>query len=157
MRSTDPAAYQDVSRPVAAMPKNFAAGAVVPPHRHKRAQLLYAAAGVMRVTTPSGTWVVPPHRAVWIPPGITHEIRMIDAVAMRTLYVSRNAAARLPRDCVVVEVSGLLRELILAAMNEPVHYRTGSRGEAIARLLLHEIATVQGYPKSAVKQFGHSR
>jgi AraC-like DNA-binding protein/mannose-6-phosphate isomerase-like protein (cupin superfamily) len=146
MRSTDPAAYQRVPRPVAAMPKDFVAGDVVPPHRHRRAQLLYAAEGVMRVTTPAGTWVVPPHRAVWIPPDTEHQIRMIDAVAMRTIYISRKAAARLPAECVVVEVSALLRELILAAMTEPIHYPRGGRGEAIARLLLCEIAAVQAIP-----------
>jgi AraC-like DNA-binding protein len=146
MRSTDSAEYQRVPRPVAAMPKNFAAGDVVAPHRHRRAQLLYAAEGVMRVTTPAGTWVVPPHRAVWIPPDTEHEIRMIDAVAMRTIYISRRAAARLPAACVVVEVSALLRELILAAMQEPILYPHGGRGEAIARLLLHEIAAVEAVP-----------
>jgi AraC-like DNA-binding protein/quercetin dioxygenase-like cupin family protein len=142
-RSTDPLAYQRVSRPVAAMPKDFPAGAVVPPHRHERAQLLYAAEGVMRVSTAVGTWIVPPQRAVWIPPGIEHKLLMIGAVAMRTLYIAPDAAPGLPSGCVVVDVSPLLRALILAAMDEPVEYADGTRAAAIAALLLHEIAAIE--------------
>ena len=35
-------------------------------------QLAFAAEGVMTVTTPHGDWVVPPHRAVWIPAGVIY-------------------------------------------------------------------------------------
>ena len=142
-RSTDPLFYQRVSRPVAAMPKDFPAGAVVAPHCHERAQLLYAADGVMRVATSAGTWIVPPQRAVWIPLGVEHELLMIGAVAMRTLYIAADVAPGLPSTCTVVNVSPLLRELILAAMEEPVEYAVDSRGAAIAALLLHEIAAIK--------------
>ncbi len=145
-RSTDPADYQSVATPVAAMPKDFAAGHHILPHRHLRAQLLHAASGVMRVSTLIGTWAVPPQRAVWIPPGTEHEIRMAGPVAMRTLYIDPGAAPDLPAICTALDVSPLLRELILAAMTEPVEYAPGSHGEAIARLLLQEIAAVRAVP-----------
>ncbi len=145
-RSIDPADYQAVARPVAAMPKDFPAGSHVPLHRHARAQLLYAARGVMCVSTPDGAWVVPPHRAVWIPPETEHEIRMSGEVAMRTLYIDPRASPGLPARCTVLEVSPLLRELILAAMGEPLEYPHHSRGEAIATLVLHEIAAVEAEP-----------
>lgn len=145
-RSTNPADYQRVARPVAAMPKDFAPGHHIARHSHERGQLLYATRGVMRVSTDQGTWVVPPQRALWIPPGVTHEIRMSGAVAMRTLYIAPETAAALPADCQVIEVSELLRALILAAMEEPVEYDSGSRGEAIAQLLLHELRGVAVVP-----------
>ena len=44
-RSTDPADYQRVPRPVAAMAKDFAAGHHIAPHSHERAQLIFAAPG----------------------------------------------------------------------------------------------------------------
>jgi AraC-like DNA-binding protein len=69
----------------------------------------------MTVRTQSGAWVVPPYRAVWISRGIKHTITMSGAVAMRTLYLRPGLAAALPRDCCVVNVSPLLRELILHA------------------------------------------
>lgn len=146
-RSTDPEDYQRLATPVAAMPKDFPAGHHIAPHSHERAQLVYAIRGVMRVTTEQGTWVVPPQRALWIPPGQRHEIRMGAApVAMRTLYVAPETAAALPPRCQVIEVSDLLRALVLAAMDEPVEYAPGSRGAAIAQLLLHELRSVPELP-----------
>jgi AraC-like ligand binding domain len=88
---------------------------VVPLHFHDRDQLVYASRGVMTVRTPNGTWVVPPHRAVWIPAQIPHTITMSGLVAMRTLYLKPGLAEALPRDCCVINVSNLLKELILHA------------------------------------------
>src|SRR3546814_20749685 len=78
---------------------------------------------------PRGIWIVPPQRAVWIPPGCEHEVRMVGPVQMRTLYVEPDAAPGLPAQCRVIEVSGLLRELILALMDAPLDYAPASRTE----------------------------
>ena len=69
----------------------------------------------MTIQTGTGAWVVPPYRAVWIPAGIAHTITMSGQVAMRTLYLRPRLSRTLPRDCCVVNVSELLRELILHA------------------------------------------
>lgn len=138
-RSTNPQDYQAIPRPVAAMPKPFKDGDQIPPHRHRRAQLIYAAEGVMRVTTESGAFVVPPQRALWVPGGVEHALRMQGDVAMRTLYVEPRAVRGMPRDCVVIEMSDLLRALVLAAMDEPVLYDRQSRAGQIMRLILTEL------------------
>src|SRR6478609_11853044 len=57
-------------------------------HTHLWAQLVYAATGTMRVSTPTAAWLVPPTRAIWVPGGVAHEIEMRGAVAMRTLYLA---------------------------------------------------------------------
>jgi len=41
-------------------------------HAHRKGQLLYASQGVMRLHAPEGLWVLPPQRALWIPPGLEH-------------------------------------------------------------------------------------
>jgi len=69
----------------------------------------------MTVHTREGTWVVPPQRAVWIPARVPHGIHMSGSVSMRTLYLKTRLARGLPRSCCVVNVSPLLRELILHA------------------------------------------
>ncbi len=145
-RSTDPQDYQHVPRPVAAMAKPFAAGHHIAPHDHPRAQLLYAVSGVMRVITPEGAFVVPPLRAVWLPAGMRHEVRMASAVAMRTLYVAPDADPALPSDCRVVDVSPLLRELILEAITEPVEYDTAGRAGLIMQLILSELRHLPAVP-----------
>jgi AraC-like DNA-binding protein len=93
--------------------RDYAPGEVIARHAHDRDQLVYASSGVMTVRTGQGTWVTPPHRAVWIPAGIPHAITMSGRVAMRTLYFRPAVVRGLPRKCCVVAISNLVRELIL--------------------------------------------
>jgi len=95
--------------------KRYPGGHVIPLHFHNRDQLVYASHGVMTVRTADGTWIVPPHRAVWIPKSIPHTITMSGDVALRTLYLKPRLATSLPRNCTVVNVLPLLKELILCA------------------------------------------
>lgn len=147
-RSIDPADFQNVARPVAAMAKDYPDGWVNAWHRHRRAQLVYASSGVMTIRTPHGTWVVPPDRALWIPPATDHEIVMAGAVAMRTVYIEPEAATRagLPESCSVVAVSGLLRELILRAVGLPLLYEEAGADGRIAQLILDELRVLRALP-----------
>jgi len=104
------AAYEIVT-----LTQDYPRGHIVPLHFHDRDQLVYASRGVMTVCTAVGAWVVPTHRAVWIPAKVAHSITMSGLVAMRTLYFKPRLAKGLPRDCCVVNVSPLLKELILHA------------------------------------------
>lgn len=106
---------QDRRSQIATHTHDYAAGHVVPLHFHDRDQLVYASRGVMTVRTSDGTWVVPTDRAVWIPARVPHTIAMSGKVAMRTLYLKPRLARTLPRGCCVVNVSPLLKELILQA------------------------------------------
>lgn len=101
--------------PITTFARDYAPGHVIPPHTHRRDQLVYAPRGVMTVRAKAGAWVVPTNRAVWIPAGVRHDITMCGAVAMRTLYLDAGLARGLPRTCCVVSVSPLLKELILRA------------------------------------------
>jgi AraC-like DNA-binding protein len=105
----------DSSSWIVTLTHDYPGGHVIPPHFHDRDQLVYATRGVMTVRTESGAWVVPPHRAVWIPTAVPHTIATSGTVAMRTLYLRRRLAPSLPRDCCVVNVTPLLKELILHA------------------------------------------
>jgi AraC-like DNA-binding protein len=107
-------------------------GYVIPPHAHDWHQLIYASQGVMTVRTTPGTWVVPPHRAVWVPAGFEHSIEMSGSVLMQTLYLRPELSDSLPRDCTAVNVSPLLRELILH-ITDP---ETLARGSAVRDRLL---------------------
>jgi AraC-like DNA-binding protein len=144
-KSTNAADYQQVPRAVAAMPKEFPADFVIEPHEHERAQLIFATAGTMRVVTGNALWVVPPQRALWMPAGTVHGIEMLQAVSMRTLYVRTDAASGMPSECRVMQVSPLMRELIVRATELPLHYdQEGAPGHLIALLLaeLHESQTL---------------
>src|ERR1700730_8590577 len=107
---------------------DFPPGYFVEAHSHDSHQLIYASRGVMTVNTSTGSWVVPSRRAVWVPAGIEHEVEMSAWVSMRTLYLRTGLSDLLPRDCCVINVSPLLRELILRTVeigmlnrNIPLH------------------------------------
>jgi AraC-like DNA-binding protein len=117
-----PGDLDDPARPVVALASDHPGPLRFPLHHHFRAQLLYAVAGVMTVSTGEGTWVVPPQQAVWVPPGIRHEVESAAPLAMRTLYIHPAATEGLPRGCCVVTVPPLLKELILAAVTLPERY-----------------------------------
>jgi AraC-like DNA-binding protein len=94
----------------------FTEGHVLKAHRHEWDQFTYATHGVLTVKTDKGTWVIPPHRAVWVPAGIEHVELMSGPVAARSLFFVPGLAKFLPRECTAVNVSPLLRELILATI-----------------------------------------
>src|SRR5215470_13907496 len=98
---------RDGASEITTLTRDYSGGHVIPLHFDHRDQIVYASRGVMTIRTEAGTWVVPPHRAVWIPAGISHTITMSGMVAMRTLYLKPRLARRLPRDCCVVNVSPL--------------------------------------------------
>jgi AraC-like DNA-binding protein len=82
-------------------------------HEHSWGQIIFASHGVMQVDACGSRWVVPPMQCLWMPPSVTHSIRIIASTWMRTLYIRPDIAVRLSRDCKVLNVSPLLRELIL--------------------------------------------
>lgn len=85
----------------------------IAPHAHDWHQLIYASEGAMWVRTAQGEWVVPPNRAVWVPAGVEHGIEMTGTVFVQTLYLAVGVSSSLPGRCCAVNVSPLLRELIL--------------------------------------------
>lgn len=110
-------------RPVRAKLRRLAPDTQIQPHSHAWAQVAISIAGVARITAGRHTYLVPGWRAVWIPPGVEHVVTALEAAELRTLYIHQEpdrpgpAVARRDcepwRGCRVLEVSPLLRELVL--------------------------------------------
>jgi AraC-like DNA-binding protein len=126
--------------------RDYSPGQVVPLHFHDRDQLVFASRGVMTVRTQMGTWVVPTHRAVWIPARVAHTITMSGMVAMRTLYFKTRLANDLPRDCCVVNVSALLKELILHACKCSALKKTVKPERHLIDMIIDHLCEVQVVP-----------
>lgn len=118
---------------------DYAHGDSEPWHQHDCAQLLHILSGVVRVDTPVGYWVVPPGRGVWLPAGTPHALRVTGQVAARTLFIDPLARADLPSSCQIVQITPLLRELIVTSLALAERYQPGSRDERIYELILDEI------------------
>src|SRR4051812_24360159 len=98
-----------------ALSTTYSSGYLMPPHQHASHQLLFASSGAMTVSGDRTSWMIPPGRAVLIPAGVTHAIRMWGDVAMRSLYfpVGTKAPPLGATTCRVISVNPLLRELIV--------------------------------------------
>ena len=117
----------------------LADGEILPFHQHRRAQLVYASHGLLTVATHEAAYVVPPQRAVWMPAGIEHRINAHSSVAMRSLYVQPEAAQQAPKLPCVLQVSPLLRELIISMVTQGNDYADNSPQARLMRVILDQI------------------
>ena len=142
MRTTDIDPYENTPRDAVITANDYQDGQHFARHTHQRGQFAYAACGVITVFTSQGNWVVPPHRAIWVPAGVPHEMVMSGPVTMLNTYIRNHAAAELglPAQCQVFDVSVLLRHLLIRAMDVPALYAEDHREGHLMALLLHEIA-----------------
>jgi AraC-like DNA-binding protein len=131
---------------IATLTHDYPAGHVIPLHFHDRDQLVYASCGVMTVRTGDGAWVVPTRRAVWIPAGIPHTITMSGMVAMRTLYFKPWLARTLRRECCVVNVSPLLKELILSACSSAGLKKTIKSQRHVMEVIIDQLGAIGTVP-----------
>ncbi|WP_407713767.1 AraC family transcriptional regulator [Comamonas testosteroni] len=122
------------------------AGHVVAAHCHNLAQLVFAARGVMVICRPEGRWLVPPTRALWLPPLMEHEIRCIGEVHMRCVYIEPTVVPELPDRPQTVSVDPLLRELIVAATSISSPVKRDSRDSHLLELLIDELRRVPRVP-----------
>ena len=138
--------YDAIPRSVVVICNDFETGHVMPAHHHRRAQLVYGASGMMMVGTEQGRWVVPADRAVWIPGGVRHDLRMMSAVTTVTLWVEPDAGLQLPETCRVVAMSSLMRSLLMAAIDVAPEYDRNGRDGLLMSLLLHELNRLPTLP-----------
>ncbi|GAA3340656.1 helix-turn-helix transcriptional regulator [Curtobacterium pusillum] len=122
----------------------FAHAETVPPHTHALGQFIHAASGVLSLITDDGTWIAPPNRVTWVPAGAEHRHRAHGVTDMRVVYLSPDAAARLPSGPAVLAVSSLAREALLA-LTTP-----GSRSEVarshLRAVVVDEVASAPEQP-----------
>ncbi|MFD1327720.1 AraC family transcriptional regulator [Mycoplana ramosa] len=121
-------------------------GYVVPPHSHRRTQVLCVFAGVVLVATARGRWMIPPGHALVIPQGLTHSVEMYSDVSMRSIYILEprgRAASGAPEVLAVTDLAHhLLAEAIrLQGMDGDPH-----RAELVMALLVDEIGRLEQQP-----------
>ncbi|WIT10434.1 helix-turn-helix transcriptional regulator [Paucibacter sediminis] len=148
----DPLRYApSMERPVRAKARLMAHHMDIQAHHHDWGQLVFSINGVVRVNTAHATFLVPPSRAVWIPPRVVHAVTAVERCDLRTLYLHGSAgeaggAQGVWADCRVLEVSPLLRELVLQLAIHPedpegpaTTPQDQARERCIASLVLDEL------------------
>jgi len=97
--------------------RQLAGGERIDLHVHEDHQIVYAAAGVLSITTDQGTWVAPATRAIWIPAGTPHAHRAYGETALHLVGLTDNPLG-LTKPA-VLSVHPLLRELLIAFTADP--------------------------------------
>jgi AraC-like DNA-binding protein len=131
---------------IASVSADLENGHVIPEHSHPEDQLLFASKGVMTVRTKQGVWVVPPLRAVWIPAETPHSVAMSGLVSMRTLYFLPGLCRNLPSKCFVMNVSLLLKELILHACEFPKLNKRVSMERRVVEIIVDQLKATESIP-----------
>ena len=135
----DPVAWTPTpTRPLRAKLRRLAGDTRVEPHHHPWAQVAMSSTGTIRMTAAHSTYIVPPTRALWIPPDVEHVVTTLEDAEIRTLYVHPSIAPDWPA-CRVLEVSGLLRELVPHLDTNPGGGPTTPRERHLTALILDEL------------------
>ena len=129
----------DSARAIVAKRASYSNRHHIKPHWHARSQFMFAVEGTMAVRTPRRAWIVPPSRALWVPAHTAHELQMYGSVEMRSLYINTVAAEGMPSSCVVLNVTPLLRELVVRAVALPERYDDEGDDGLLMKLLMAEI------------------
>ena len=144
------------ARPVRAKLRRLATDTQIQPHCHPWGQLGFSMTGVVRLTAGRGTYIVPPSRAVWIPPGIEHVINVLEEAELCALYLHQDddhcgpdtaPGADSPwRECRVIEVSSLMRELVQQLVETSQAAGPSEREHHLSALLVDELRRAQPIP-----------
>jgi AraC-like DNA-binding protein len=110
--------------------------AEVPDHSHRKGQLVFALAGGVTSSVPSGLWMVPPHCGVWIPGGMRHSNLATANARLFFVYVEPELVD-LPDRCCTLSISPLLREVIVELSDQVVD--DDEKVELLTRVLLREL------------------
>ncbi|WP_347403290.1 helix-turn-helix transcriptional regulator [Pandoraea sp. LA3] len=115
-------------------------------HSHVRGQLFCIHSGLVHVHTPYGAWVLPPYRAGWIPPNVTHRVSFAGVVSGWIVLVAPSAATVLPSTPRVVGVSELLAALVKRAVAWASRDALTDEEARLAQVLIDEIARAPAEP-----------
>jgi AraC-like DNA-binding protein len=119
---------------------------LIEPHMHPWGQLIYAVSGTMQVLAGDTLWLVPPTRALWAPAGVVHAIEMRGPTAMRTIYVPVDRGGALPDACHAIEVTPLLREVVLHIVGLRMLHTDAPAHMHMAQVFLDLVAASESLP-----------
>jgi AraC-like DNA-binding protein/mannose-6-phosphate isomerase-like protein (cupin superfamily) len=123
-------------------------GGGLPPHSHRRAQLLAVTSGSIAVSAEGSTFVAPPERAIWVPANTMHATRHLTSTRLQTLYVAADSLPGLSRRTTVVHIAPLMRELINVIVACPRQYDEDGADGRLVSVLLDQLETAAALPLS---------
>lgn len=124
----------------------FSPGHKIEPHSHSWSQLVYASEGVIAVETPNHCWVVPTNRAIWIPAGQTHSIKMYGRAFLQTVYFESRPETEIDLPCTAYEIPSLVRELIIHVCNIGIIKSDSHEQRNLIEFLIFQVRKLTPFP-----------
>lgn len=108
-------------------------------HSHARGQFFCVESGLVHVHTERGSWMLPPHRAGWMPPGELHKVSISGPLSGWGVFLHPETSRCLPDRPCVIGVNALMRELVHRASSWTWNAELSERQECVMTVLLDEI------------------
>lgn len=108
-------------------------------HSHLRGQVFCVESGLVHMRTAHGSWLSPPNRAGWIPPGQAHKVSINGATSGWSLLITPEASRDLPDRPCVIGISELLRALVRRAVTWSGQQQLTAEQERVIAVLLDEM------------------
>ncbi len=116
-----------------------AAGTFLSRHQHPQGQLTFVMQGTSTIMTTEGWWLASPGQAIWIVPACEHSAAYSESSQVIQVMLPPSLADALPPVCKTLNVSGLLRELLLEALTFGTPGRDDGDTGIIWQLILHQV------------------
>lgn len=108
-------------------------------HTHLRGQLFCIESGLVHARTKHGSWLLPPQRAGWIPPGELHQADILGVMSGWSILISPEACRGLPDKPCVIGVSDLMRALVRRAVTWSTQDALSPAQRRVMNVLLDEV------------------
>lgn len=133
--------FPDGSYWVRTYPVNYLHDVTASEHSHEWHQLTHALEGHLELETPELRALVPRDRAVFVPAGMMHLEKMRAPVSVRTLYIAPGALRWKTTKCRTLQITPLLRELVLQTSRLGVLDRRKPVEKRLMAVLFDQIAS----------------
>ncbi|GAA4218990.1 helix-turn-helix transcriptional regulator [Sphingomonas endophytica] len=108
-------------------------------HSHRRGQMFCVESGLIHVRTSHGSWLLPPHRAGWMPPDVPHKVSISGAMSGWSVLTAPAVSGDLPRKPCVIGIGDLMRSLVRRAVSWTAQESLEPEQERVVAVLLDEI------------------
>jgi AraC-like DNA-binding protein len=115
-------------------------------HSHARGQFFCVESGLVHVRTAKGSWLLPPHRAGWMPPGEQHMVSISGPMSGWGVFITPPDCGCLPAEPCVIGATELMRALVRRASTWTWEAKLDESQQRLTQVLLEEICRAQREP-----------
>jgi AraC-like DNA-binding protein len=108
-------------------------------HNHVRGQFWCVESGLVHIHTARGSWLLPPHRAGWMPPGEMHTVTLSGTMRGWGIFLAPDVCTQLPDHPCVIGVTPLMQELVHRASSWKWNAELDARQQRVMDVLLDEM------------------